>query len=551
MRSSAYTGAGSYAASQTTPQFTTLQGSDQGILDRATAWAKAGQLFDAEHLFRTFLHRHPDHARALDQFSILLAQTGRDEECERCLRKAINLGSRSARTFYNHGTVLKRLRKPAEALEAFDNALAIDAANASIWNNRGTVLSALGRYAEAIADFDRALSLQADFAAALYNKAQSLRLLGRHAEGAVAFDHALLAKPNLAEAWVERQRLETTPHPLRRSCRPFAPSAAESWVACGNVLYHYQSLASARPALTAYERALKLSPEMAEAWLGRGNLLHLLTRNENALAAFDKALAIESGLAEAWLGRARALQELGRTDEAIAAYRTARERGCDAELIWCALAALGAEAPPPVAPRGLVIDLYERYADQYDQHVTRTLKYRTSDLLFDALARFMPQHWLDVVDLGCGTGLFGRLLRQRARKLTGVDLSPNMLKVARQRMIYDKLFCSDVVEFLQTQAEAFDLAAAADVLCYIGDLSGVFQTAHGALRPGGFFCFSLEAGEEKDFALGPSLRYTHSAAYVRKLAGRHGFRLEAIEPYVTRQDVGRDVTCHLTVLRRA
>ena len=46
----------------------------------------------------------------------------------------------------------------------------------------------------------------------------------------------------------------------------------------------------------------------------------------------------------------------------------------------------------------------------------------------------MPQHWLDVVDLGCGTGLFGRLLRQRARKLTGVDLSPNMLKVARQRL---------------------------------------------------------------------------------------------------------------------
>jgi predicted TPR repeat methyltransferase len=551
MGSSGSAGVVPYAANQSISRSVTSNDFDEAALERAIALSKAEHFFDAEPLLRTFLRRYPTHPRALEHLGILLAQTGRDEKSVRYMRQAINRGARAARTFYNLGTVLKRLRSPLEALDAFNSALAMEPTNAAIWNNRGTVFSALGRHQEAMADFDKATALQADFAGALYNKAYSLRLLGRHAESAAIFDRALLAKPELAEAWVERQQLEQTPHALRRSRRPFERGVAEAWVACGNVLYHYQSLASARPALTAYERALNIKSDLAEACLGQGNIFNLLARNQEALAAYDRALAIEPELAEAWLGRARALQDLERLDEAIVAYRSARERGSDAELIQCALAALGAEAAPPIAPRGLVIDLYERYADQYDQHVTRSLKYRTSDLLFDALTRFMPRADLDVLDLGCGTGLFGKLLRSRARTLTGIDISPNMLKVASDRKIYDKLFCADLVEFLQTQAEAFDLAAAADVFCYIGDLSGVFHTVRDALRAGGYFCFSVEAGNDNDYVLGTTLRYRHSAAYLRNLATSQGFALEMIEPQVTRQDTGQDVASHLAVLRRA
>ena len=38
---------------------------------------------------------------------------------------------------------------------------------------------------------------------------------------------------------------------------------------------------------------------------------------------------------------------------------------------------------------------------------------------------------LDVLDLGCGTGLCGPLLRPYARALAGVDLSPQMLERMR------------------------------------------------------------------------------------------------------------------------
>jgi predicted TPR repeat methyltransferase len=522
---------------------------DDDVLGRAIASSKAGRFSEAEHLFDAFLLRRPADPRALYNFGILLAQVGRHEDAERRIRQAIGLGLRSPRIFYNHGTVLKHLRRSAEALDAFDKALAGGPVDAEMWNNRGTVLNDLARFEEAIADFDKAISLQADFAGAYYNKAKSLMLAGRSAEAAATFDRALTVKPDLAETWVERQALMQVPHFLRRSRRPFRPGPGEAWVACGNVLYHYRRLTCARSTLAAYDRALALEPDLAEAWLGRGDMLNVVGRNDEALVAYDQAVALEPDLADAWLGRAGALHELKRLDEAIRAYQAAREKGCDAEFIQCTLASLGAEAAPKSAPRRLVIDLYDRYADQYDQHVAGALKYRTPELLGDAIGRCVQASGLDILDLGCGTGLVGPRLRAPARTLTGVDLSANMLEVARRREIYDNLVCNELVDFLRTRPGEIDLAVAADVFVYIGDLSEVFAAVRSRLRPGGFFGFSVEAGGAEDFVLGRSLRYAHSAAYLRKLAEDHGFIPATIESSVIRHDNGREVLGHLAVLR--
>jgi len=126
-----------------------------------------------------------------------------------------------------------------------------------------------------------------------------------------------------------------------------------------------------------------------------------------------------------------------------------------------------------------------------------------------------------------------------------------MLAVARQRRIYDNLVCGELVEFLQMQSEKFDLAIAADVLVYIGDLSRVFHHVRAALRDGGLFGISAEAGEGQDFVLRASLRYAHSAAYLRKLSADHGFIVETFESKVIRQEDGNDVVGHLAVLRRS
>jgi predicted TPR repeat methyltransferase len=98
------------------------------------------------------------------------------------------------------------------------------------------------------------------------------------------------------------------------------------------------------------------------------------------------------------------------------------------------LASLGAETAPVAAPKEYVIGLFDRYADHFDEHLVGKLRYRTPSLLLDAVMRLAPSGnlgTLDILDLGCGTGLVGSLLRPLARTLTGVDISSNMLQIAR------------------------------------------------------------------------------------------------------------------------
>lgn len=302
-------------------------------------------------------------------------------------------------------------------------------------------------------------------------------------------------------------------------------------------------------ALASADRALELNPEHVRAWRSRGHVLRDMRRTEEALASYDRALAIEPGYVDALVDRADQLRQMKRDDEAVTAYRQARDAGADPQAMAYALASLGAEAPPPAAPSAYVAGLFDQYARSFDTHLVDTLKYQTPALLMALVAPLLPSRPLDVLDMGCGTGLCGPLLKPHAHTLTGIDLSPKMLDQARQRDLYDALVCDELVHWLDTQPARFDLAVAADVFVYIGDLDAVFRAVRAALLPGGLFAFSCEASDEDDVLLRATLRYAHSASYLRRLAGAHGFEVEAMQQGVIRQDAGSDIAGHLVVLR--
>ena len=104
---------------------------------------------------------------------------------------------------------------------------------------------------------------------------------------------------------------------------------------------------------------------------------------------------------------------------------------------------------------------------------------------------------LDALDLGCGTGLMGLLLRPYCRgALVGCDLSKRMLSVgaASHPGVYDRLHAAEGVSFLNGRPPASaDLIVAADVFPYLGSLSDMAAAAQAALCVGGVFCFSTEA----------------------------------------------------------
>jgi predicted TPR repeat methyltransferase len=465
--------------------------------------------------------------------------------------KAISLRADFAGAYFNRAKSLFLSGRQDEALAAYDRVLAMRPELPEVWFGRANACYQLKRYDDALAAYDKALTLKPDLTDAWLGRGNTLCFLKRYDAALAAHDKALALKPDFAEAWLGRSSIFGNLGRHEDSLAGFdkaltiRPDLAEAWLGRANACHLLKRYGDA---LAAYEKALTLKPDSAEAWFNCGAVFALLRRHEDAVASFDKTLAIKPDLAEAWLARGEALHALNRPDEAIVAFREALAKGGNAEAIRYLLASLGADAAPAITPKRLITELFDQYADRFDEHLIGTLKYRAPDLLFDAMTRFVDSRKLDILDLGCGTGLLGARFHPLARTLIGLDLSPNMLRVSQQRQIYDSLVCGELTEFLRTQTKAFDLAISTDVFIYIGDLSGIFQGVRGALRDGGLFGFSVEISEEQDFILRPNRRYAHSGAYLRKLAEDHRFALETIEPHVIRQDDRNDVHGYIAIL---
>ena len=495
----------------------------------------------------------PDSVEALLVLADCHARAGDFSDALAAYERIIALEPRIPEVHNNRGLALRNLARIPEALASYDRALELSPDLCDAHLNRGNALQALGRHDEALASYDRALAIDPDRAAAHLGRGNALHDLRRYEDALVAYDRALAQKPKLAEAYLGRGNLLCR---LKRHDEAFAaydralaldPTLAGAHLGRGNALRERKRN---REALNAYDAALSQMPDFAEAFLGRGDVLYDLKRYDEALTAFDRAIALKPDLSNAWLGRGDALRLLRRASEAIAAYRRALELGGDGELIRYNLAALGAEPSPAISPPRYIVGLFDMYADTFDQDLVGNLSYQSPKLLAEIIRRTVPPDArLDILDMGCGTGLMGESLRALKRTLTGVDLSTNMLNKARERAIYDQLIASDLVTFLEAHEQRFDLAVCTDVFIYVGDLAAVFAGVRRVLREDGLFGFSVEAADDGDFVLRPTLRYAHSIDYLKRLATQNNFVLTVAEPHAVRREGGAAIKGHNVVMR--
>src|SRR6266403_82814 len=127
-------------------------------------------------------------------------------------------------------------------------------------------------------------------------------------------------------------------------------------------------------------------------------------------------------------------------------------------------------------------DGYRLWADTYDHEANPmlSLERRVLEPLLPPLAG------LDIVDLGCGTGRWLEALKGAgARSLLGVDLSPEMLRLARPKLGSEaKIVCADCAD-APLSAASCDLLLCNFVLSYVEDARQFFEMVSKVLRPGG------------------------------------------------------------------
>ena len=92
--------------------------------------------------------------------------------------------------------------------------------------------------------------------------------------------------------------------------------AARAWLSVGYLVRDE----SPENSIAAYNEAIRLKPDYAQAYNNRGNVKGLLERHEEAIADYDEAIRLKPNYAEAYYNRGNAKGRLERHEEAIAAY---------------------------------------------------------------------------------------------------------------------------------------------------------------------------------------------------------------------------------------
>jgi predicted TPR repeat methyltransferase len=271
---------------------------------------------------------------------------------------------------------------------------------------------------------------------------------------------------------------------------------------------------------TAYicaKRVVELEPEDWQAWYLLGDLCQYVGKREEALNAFQKYFAANPD---------------------------------DAEIEHL-LIALRDDTPPVRMSNRTIQHIYKGFAKSFDTRLVDDLKYQGPERLSEAIkAAIGDRTGLSVLDIGCGSGLAGVRLRPIASVMYGVDLSPEMLELARKREIYDRLENAEITEWIENAPEQFDIIAACDCLIYFGDLHGITAAAAGRLKSGGIFAFSLERGNKFPLRLTDTGRYEHHPDHVREISAAAGLTMVRLDEAFLRYEYTSEVVGLFAVLQK-
>jgi predicted TPR repeat methyltransferase len=298
--------------------------------------------------------------------------------------------------------------------------------------------------------------------------------------------------------------------------------------------------------LSSGDPALDRRHEWARGLIERGEV-------RAAIELLDETLARGPGFIAGWFLLGEANELAGENKAAITAFRRALKLDPEDRLgAGLRLARLRARKTHTISRAmspAYVRTLFDQYAGRFDRELVEALHYSGPALVAAALVKTAGERrFRRALDLGCGTGLMGEAVRGRTEELVGVDLSENMVGVARRKQVYDRLAVADLAYFLAAEPEPFDLILAADVFVYLPDLTPVCAAVAHKLSPGGLFAFTVETHDGDGAILRDSLRFAHGGRHLRDAASAAGMQILLLENVATRQELNLPVEGLLAVL---
>jgi predicted TPR repeat methyltransferase len=151
--------------------------------------------------------------------------------------------------------------------------------------------------------------------------------------------------------------------------------------------------------------------------------------------------------------------------------------------------------------------LYAKWADSYETEFVANQGYEHPKVIAEIFDKKVP-NINTVIDIGTGTGLVGLNLMKLRQSIIidGVDISPEMLEVAKSKGVYRNLYIRDLTK------EVIDTAAPYDALICIG----VFT--HGHLGPDTLDNLIPLVEPKGTFVIGINAKYFEQENFTAKFA---------------------------------
>lgn len=547
---------------------------------------KSGELQQAKLMYEKILSEFPDDVDALHLLGILLAQKQDFAPARAYITRALQIGPVTSVLHNNMGNILVALGELDGALLHYQEAQRLRPDDPIVYDNLANLYGKLNQLDTALSFYQQALHLSPDnidinyHLGLLYFKQESfiqakkcfakvIALQPRHAAAQCGLAQVLQqeGESDLAAKHYQRSLRADSSNVIAQNNLGMLLSAKQKYAAA---IRHFKKILQFEPKNTMAfynigavflkqnnpEAALKYFLQLTQleptfdVYYNLGVVYMDLNRYDDAILYFSKALelkphdiATNTNLGSVYLKK-QDYANAARCYQVVANFDSANKE------VNYILAALSQKQLPARAPKEYVQNLFNQYARNFDQHL-EFLHYKAPEALYDAVIKIIGfcREKLQILDLGCGTGLCGEKFHGVAQKLIGIDLSEKMVEVAARKKIYSELNVAAIEDVLGNYHD-IDLITAADTFVYVGSLAEIFSLCFVALKTGGLCAFTVERTEIYPYELQKSMRFAHNEKYIEECAKRNKFTILCQENIILREEHNQPISSALYVLRK-
>ena len=419
----------------------------------------------------------------------------------------------------------------------------------------GGTYHGLQQYDRAIDTFNRALKIDNNDIQTLSNIASAYKETHHFAEAETYYKKSLAIQENQPDALTNYGLLMQSNAQLDDAIllhKKAIQLAPNHHTALYNLAYALNEKGDSETSLQVYNKVLESAPNHIRALCDVAHILGKLKQHEQALPFLQQALQIAPNDEHIHLNFGNTYRMLERFDQAETSFNEVIKINPNNLNAKYYLAIMKGDNSVTSSPDDYVQQLFDGYAETFDEQLIDQLQYKTPELIGDMVKKHTDESSkYKILDLGCGTGLAGIYLQSISETMIGVDLSEKMIKKAQLRNIYDDLVVSGISQYFETHDYQTDIIVSADVFVYIGDIADIFNSASKSLQTNGIFVFSTEDTQEAEqFLLRDSGRFAHNENYIRNLASKNGLNLIDNEKTIIRYESNEPIHGQVYLLRK-